>query len=408
MAKKAKITGGSKSKAESSARRPARNITSRVSPRSQSRPGKALTKAPSSGSASSRAPSETQSVSARRASLRSRWERAATNIALTSALDALENVTAQVQEMNQALSDIRARGYRFGRNWESRATELDNTWSQLRQQALRVIQQQQRSLGQAAQSVETLLRRAEIDDGLIDVAESRVDVLEATIREAEQQVRQTYDAVEEQINDLESDIQQAQFLLDALDAASFSLLPDEHGIAACKAVWVSDPEEPEGFLFLTDARLIFEQRQEIAKKKFLFITTEKELLQSKLWESPIGAVEEIEAEDKGAFLRRKQLLTLRFSERTRETPGDVVLELKGGDNEAWRSLIRRAKTGEIEADRLGAPPPHEQLATEIAQETASPEKELPTSCPNCDAPLPPIFKGMKQVTCEYCGTVINI
>ena len=393
MAKKAKISGGSK--ARSNSQHPAREIRSRVSRRPQGTPNGAT-------------PAGTQSADARRASLRNRWDRVSTSIALTSALDAVENITARTQKMKQALSDVRSRGYQFGSDWESRATELSSIWSQSRQQALQVIQHQQQSLRQAAQSAQALLRRAETNDGLIDAAESRVDALEATVREAEQQIHQTYDAIEEQINGLESDIRQAQFLLDALDDASFDLLPDEHGIAACRAVWSSDPEEPEGLLFLTDARLIFEQKQEVAKKKFLFITTEKELVQRKLWESPIGAVEEMESEDKGAFLRRKQLLTLRFSERTRETPGDVVLELKGVDNETWRSLIKRAKTGEIEADRLGAPSPQEQLETEIAQESASPEKELPTACPTCNAPLPPIFKGMKQVTCEYCGTVINI
>jgi len=332
MAKKAKISGGSK--ARSNSQHPAREIRSRVSRRPQGTPNGAT-------------PAGTQSADARRASLRNRWDRVSTSIALTSALDAVENITARTQKMKQALSDVRSRGYQFGSDWESRATELSSIWSQSRQQALQVIQHQQQSLRQAAQSAQALLRRAETNDGLIDAAESRVDALEATVREAEQQIHHD---------------------------ASFDLLPDEHGIAACRAVWSSDPEEPEGLLFLTDARLIFEQKQEVAKKKFLFITTEKELVQRKLWESPIGAVEEMESEDKGAFLRRKQLLTLRFSERTRETPGDVVLELKGVDNETWRSLIKRAKTGEIEADRLGAPSPQEQLETEIAQESASPNR----------------------------------
>ncbi len=161
-------------------------------------------------------------------------------------------------------------------------------------------------------------------------------------------------------------------------------------------------------LFLTDARLVFEQRQEIAKKKVLFITTEKELIQQKLWESPIGAVDELETEDKKAFLSRQELLTLRFSERTRDLPSDVTLQLKGADNDAWRTMIRRAKSGQMDVERFGAPPPDESLAAEIEQETAAPAKELPTVCPNSNAPLPAVFKGMKQVSCDYCGTTVNI
>mgnify|MGYP007050318664 CR=1 FL=1 len=233
-------------------------------------------------------------------------------------------------------------------------------------------------------------------------------VLQSNINAADRRVRDTFDQTQQQTYLLKREIDKVQFLFDALDEASFDLLPDEHPIAACEAVWTSDQDEPEGRLFLTDARLIFEQRQEIAKKKVLFITTEKELIQKKLWESPIGAVEELEAEDKKSFLRRQELLTLRFSERTRETPGDVTLQLKNTDNESWRALIRKAKTGQINSERYGAPAPEQQLAATIEQETTTPPKDLPTVCPNCAASLPPIFKGMKQVVCDYCGTTVNI
>ncbi len=54
-----------------------------------------------------------------------------------------------------------------------------------------------------------------------------------------------------------------------------------------------------------------------------------------------------------------------------------------------------------------APRLEQQLAATIELAT-TPPKELPTVCPNCSAPLPPIFKGMKQVVCDYCGTIINI
>ncbi|MGC9346876.1 MAG: hypothetical protein ACP5JG_01955, partial [Anaerolineae bacterium] len=221
-------------------------------------------------------------------------------------------------------------------------------------------------------------------------------------------VRRTFDATWEQALTLKQELREVERLLEALDSAKFDLYPDEHAIAACEATWTSDAQEPEGMLFLTNARLIFEQREEVATKKILFVTTEKKLVQEKLWESPIGAVEELEAEDQRAFLRRKEMLTLRFSERTRETPGDITLRLKGTDNETWRSLIRRAKSGEIEAERFGTPSPGEQLAAQIEQESAEADKEIPTVCPNCNAPLPPIYKGMNQVVCDYCGSTINL
>jgi hypothetical protein len=120
----------------------------------------------------------------------------------------------------------------------------------------------------------------------------------------------------------------------------------------------------------------------------------------------------METEDQKAGmlgLRRKQMLTLRFTERTRELPSDATLQLKGGvDNDTWRTLIRDAKSGKIDTDRFGAAPPQEKLAEETQAEAETPPAELPTHCPSCNATLPQIYKGMKQVTCDYCGTTVNI
>ena len=45
---------------------------------------------------------------------------------------------------------------------------------------------------------------------------------------------------------------------------------------AVRATWQKGGEDnPQGILYLTDQRLLFEQKQEIGAKKVLFITTEK-------------------------------------------------------------------------------------------------------------------------------------
>jgi hypothetical protein len=271
-----------------------------------------------------------------------------------------------------------------------------------------LIEDQRRVLERSAREVEQLLQQAARNASLIGSAESRIAGFQTSVASAENRVRNTFGSTQQQAFKVQRELDDALFLLDALDSASFDMLPDEHGVAACKAIWTSDPEEPEGLLFLTDARVIFEQRQEVATKKVLFVTTQKKLVQEMLWDSPIGAVDELESEDQKKFLQRKEMLTLRFHERTRDIPSDVTLQLVGADNETWTGLIKRAKSGQIDADRFGAPPPEEQLAAEIEAEVSEPDEELPTQCPNCNAPLPPVFKGMKQIECDYCGGVVNI
>ncbi len=327
---------------------------------------------------------------------------------MTSIFSTLDSMAHTMDALDQDLSSVRGRGYRFGRDWEQQLVTLRERWPQQRLQATQLLESERQALQNSAREVETLLRRADRDTALVGTAESRVNALASNFRSAEARVRRSYSSVEQQISALRKEIKDAQAVLDALDTASFDLLPNEHPIAVCDSIWVSDREEPEGLLFLTDSRLIFEQRQEIATRRILFITTDRELVQRKLWESPIGAVEDLETEDQRAFLSRRELLTLRFSERTRDTPSDVTLQLKGTDNETWHGLIKRAKSGQIDRERFGAAAPAEQLAAELESEAAAPDKELPTACPNCNAPLPPIFRGMKQVTCDYCGVQVNI
>ncbi len=248
--------------------------------------------------------SASSEMATRLAIVRSNWESIAGGVALASLFDALEQVTGQIDGVSQALSSVRARGYRFGREWETQLEAISGRWPQQHTQAIRLLEGERRVLQSAAQDVDNLLQRANRDAGLVSTAESRIAVLQSNINAAERRVRDTFDQTQQQAYSLQREIDKVQFLLDALDEASFDRLPDEHAIAACEAVWASDQEEPEGRLFLTDARLIFEQWQEVAKKKVLFITTEKELIQKKLWESPIGAVEELEAEDSRSFAAR--------------------------------------------------------------------------------------------------------
>lgn len=384
--------------------------SSKPSAQPSSRPKQAVNKPAAPATAMLAAP-QADTQAARLSSAQARWQRVAGAVALGALFDQLEDVTSRVGNLGNEINNVRARGYRFGRNWEEKAAMLQSRWPGQRQAANQMLQSQRGVLQNATNEVQRMIGQAERNFGLIDTVDSRLWALENQVNEAQRNVRGLFDSTEQEIGTLMGDIRRVRLMLDALDNASFDLLPDEHGIAVCEAQWVSDHQEPEGMFFLTNSRVIFEQREERVTKKVLFIATEKKLVQNMLWDAPVGAVVELEAEDKkGGFLGigRQELLTLRFPERTRELPSDVTLHLKGGaTNEEWRTLIRQAKSGQIDADMFGAPSPQEQLAAQVEAEVEAPS-ELPTNCPGCNATLPPIYKGMKQVECGYCGTMINI
>ena len=136
------------------------------------------------------------------------------------------------------------------------------------------------------------------------------------------------------------------------------------------------------------------------------LMTESELVQDKLWESAIGNVAGLEAEDKKKFLKRKELLHLGFREYNSGLHGDVTLRLEDATNEEWAGLIKRVRSGEIEADRYDTPA--RGVATPAASAPPSPPKEIPTKCPACGGKLPPLVKGMREIVCEYCDTSVRL
>ena len=103
----------------------------------------------------------------------------------------------------------------------------------------------------------------------------------------------------------------------------------------------------------------------------------------------------MKAEKKG-LLGGKDMIHLKLSE------GDfaeMTLEIKGGVDADWYAQqLNRVIRGELDAER--AIPVDEK-----AQETA---RNAPTVCPTCGATLPSPVRGMTELKCDYCGTVVRL
>jgi ribosomal protein S27E len=62
-------------------------------------------------------------------------------------------------------------------------------------------------------------------------------------------------------------------------------------------------------------------------------------------------------------------------------------------------LIGRVKSGEIDKERTQ---PKDEAVVEAA-------RSAPTKCSTCGATLPAdIVRGQREITCEYCGSVIRL
>lgn len=339
--------------------------------------------------------------------LRAQWNQLSGRITLGHLRDEIEDKAGQIEALPGQIAELAERGYRHGGGLEAQAETLQKGWPARRRQALDVLGQEARSLGELGQPIERLCARPALADNILDQLERKLDHLDAQTDTAERNVRGTFDTLGQQLYQLQREFRGVEFLLDSLDTASFDLYPDEYGVAACKATWRNHPDEPEGILFLTEGRVIFEQREKKAVKKLLFITTESELVQEKLWGTPVGNVAELEAEDKKKFLSRKELLGFRFREYTGGLHGEVTLELEDATNEEWAGLIKRVQRGEFDLAPSGAPAGTPAADGEPAAEAPS-TRDIPTRCPACGGQLPALVKGMRELRCEYCGTVTRL
>jgi len=296
------------------------------------------------------------------------------------------------------IEELRTRGYVFRSFLENKVKVLTGQWEDMDDRVSREVSRRQRELEREADVAESALRQAMSGRASqVARAESAVETLEHKVQAAQSAVEAMYESLQQNVDQTRSQVEQIRWLLDQIDEASFPLYPAEDPVAACQAQYMETKKEgPKGVLCLTDERLIFEQKEDIATKKVLFIATEKEKVQQLIFSVPIGQIEEVKVSQKG-FLGHKEMLELLFAPEA-DLSG-ATLRLHGADNEEWAGLIGRVKSGEIAKERTH---PKEEAAVEAA-------RTAPTKCPTCGATLTvEIVRGMREITCEYCGTVIRL
>lgn len=325
---------------------------------------------------------------------------------LNKVRDALEDFSTQVQGLPARIQALRARGYAFEKDLESRAAEFASQWTSLQPPVAAAINQQATSLQFALRPLEAQINQLGAVKSNVAAArpllsglETGIETLEDKVSAAERQIGGMYDTFKSQVNTLESHIGQLEWMHSQLAEAKFTLLPTESGLMAVKAVWCPNVKEnkddPEGVLYLTDQRLIFERKEEVATKKILFITTAKEKVQEVKWEAPVALIEEIKPTKQG-LLKNEDHLDLRFGEgASLET---VHLHIWQEASE-WAQLLNRAKTRDFDKNR----------AIAIDQAEVEKVKSAPSQCPSCGANISQVvLRGMDSLKCEYCGFVIRL
>ena len=350
-------------------------------------------------------PNPSEQLASDLSALQGRVDSLQKGVRLTNTRDAVEDLQTTVNNLSQRVSDLRTRGYVFGKDMETRSAGFVSQWGSIAPAITSAINQQAANLELALRPLETQITQltAQINNpttrSLTDKLQNDVSTLENNVSAAEQEIGGMYDSFSNEVHALTAQIDKIDWTLNQLAEASFQLIATEAGVMAVKAVWIRAGREqkgdPEGVLYLTDQRLIFEQKEEVATKKVLFIATEKEKVQKLELETPVTLIESVTTSKLGMF-KNEDHLEFRFASGAPVVTAHFHI---WQPCEEWQALINRAKSKDFDNDR----------AVAVDAAVIAKTKAAPSQCPSCGGIINQvILRGQDSIKCEFCGFVIRL
>ena len=351
-------------------------------------------------------PSPTQQIASDISALQTKIGWLQENVRLAKTRDAVEDLQTKINGMAQRITTLRTRGYVFEKDLENQAQSFVSSWGLLYPNVQAQINVQASTLINSLRPIEMQMPQLAstasnpgVARGMLTSLQSAVSQLEGQVSAAEHTIDGMYDQFNNQVYAATKHLDDIEYLVTQLAEATFKLLPTEGGIAAVKAVWCKTGKEqkddPEGVLYLTDQRILFEQKEEIATKKVLFVVTEKKKVQNLLIETPVALAEKVDTSKQG-MLKNEDHIEIHFASGAPFQMADFHI---WQENTAWQALINRAKTKDFDKGR----------AVAFDQAAADKVKAAPSQCPSCGGNITTVvLRGMDSITCEYCGFVIRL
>lgn len=318
-------------------------------------------------------------------------------VKLTALSESLGTLETRIKGLPGAIAEARGRGYPYREYLENKVQVFGTQWDEIKTAIREWMQSEAAGLEAQLGEVEPLLHRlnpaqlTSAQQGVVAQIESRLKTLDAHVKAAEDRIRGLFDSLQREVGQAQSQVEEIKRFLERKDGASFPFLAGETVFRADEAEWVNGNDNPDGFLFLTNQRVIFEQHEKTGKKLGLFGGKQVHQL---LWEVPLNHVEGGQAENKGVF-GGKDMVHLKLTPAASQ--GSITAEVKGGvDCKVWVAELGRMIRGEIGAATVHDPELAERL------------RNAPTDCPTCGAVLPRAVAGQNSMTCQYCSTVVRL
>lgn len=337
------------------------------------------------------------------AQLKQRYTTALHSVSLKKITDELNEVNGLVVGLPGEVGKLRDRGYAFAGYLSTQIDALAGGWDTTRQQAeeaLRAEVTRVKNESTGLQPLVTKLEAAVSKAPALQVAasqlEQQLELFEQSVKAAEERVQGVFEPAAKQAREIKNRVGKLNWYMDRVDEATFDFNATEAVYLVATAEWVKTgkgKDDPDGLLYLTDQRLIFERKE----KEGGFLGFGAKKVQGIEWELPLSAIQGIESEKKG-FLGGKDIVHVQHSGGGAGSP--ITVEVKGGINANWYAQqLERAQRGDIDQERALQPD------ADVVERVHN----APTACASCGAPFTtPITRSMTELACEYCGTIVRL
>lgn len=311
--------------------------------------------------------------------------------------DIIRETTAlgsQIEGLPEAIDGVRSRGYKFRSYLENKIEVMAGQWDDINDRVEHWLDEEAADLDDELADAEKAYRRLNRrkTESRLESLNEALDTLESQVEASEEKIKAVYEAVDREMSTTSRQLRTVNQQLDWLEAADVTLNAGEGLFMAAEAEWDDNRDKPDGFIYVTDQRIIFEQ----SEKKGGMLGFGGKSVKEVLWEVSHDQVEKVVPANEG-FGGGKDMMTLKLGSGA--PYAEIICEIKGGiEADYWAQQVSRAVKGLISQDSAVEPDP--ELIERL--------QNAPTECPNCGGVLDKLVAGANEVTCKYCGNVVRI
>lgn len=261
------------------------------------------------------------------------------------------NLYGSLERKEKDVSEIRGKGYPFFQDeletvLSDLKTRIDTNSEELGRQLISINNNLLGELRQASYFTQ-ISQNDDVSESILKTAERETEDFARKLKSSKERYFSLIDPnFEEKIKRIDELFKRVEYYFKMRDEASFDFNPNEKVVMADKAEWVvtgKGKEDPDGLLFLTDQRILFEQKETTGKFLGVFGGKKQHGLQ---WEYSIQQIASVSHKDEGMF-KGKDMLTLEMGDGAEHS--SITLEVKGkDDNSLWAEVLEKAVAGTLE------------------------------------------------------------